>query len=194
MLQPAGINPYKLVYKVTNGAVPSPSALRGKEENHGLLTPKLCVFHSACGAFVHTSSTTLKRMGLAMALMVLSPLCTFFMDLVRSSLHENRRCQQHVKIFRFMKFNLVILNSFPEEYIISSLFRASSQHVAIYVFICAQSSYSGIVPRNLLLHKEPFPSFLWFPLGRVLIKLWEGFLPDEHCDRALCNGGVLLCV
>ena len=101
--------------------------------------------------------TTLKRMGLAMTLMVFSLLCTFVMDLVVHFMKtEDANC-----MFRIFKSNNrdVILNSFPEEPLYQNVYFFTLQNllsalvnmlldVAVYEFICAQSPYSM---RGLLL-------------------------------------------
>ena len=118
-------------------------------------------------------------MGLAMALMVFSLLCTFVMDFVVHFMKtEDANC-----MFRlFHSWNnaiaSVVIHSFPEEPLYQNVYFFTFQSllsalvnmlldVAVYEFICAQSPYSmreeSASPQGAF--SKDWPSFQWFPLG-----------------------------
>ena len=137
----------------------------------------------------------LKRIGLAIVVMVLSLVCTFVMDLVVHLKKAGVRCKFQMYVQPVSES--IINNNFPTQPLYQNIYFFTSQHVlsavfnmlldiAVLEFICSQSPYSmkGLLLGIFFSVKSLFQGIatdcfycsIWSCMEDSLVELWEWLL------------------
>ena len=146
----------------------------------------------------------LKRIGLAIVVMVLSLVCTFVMDLVVHLKKADVRCILQMYVQPVLES--ITYNNFPAHPLYQNTYFFTTQHVlscccSVGVHFLTESLlHEGVAAGHLLLSEEPhsrnrycFYCSIWSRMEDSLVELWEWLLPHVCHSWWFGIGAVHLC-